>query len=132
MGLLPDTSGHRIPTGQARITPGFNLPAKFVLHTTGPVGEKPKELSSCYRQCLDLASKQGLSSVAFCCISTGEFGYPADRAAQVAVCTVCEWVDQHPESSLQKIIFNVFLDTDLQIYQPLLTEIDLLCQPTEP
>mmetsp|Transcript_131476 Transcript_131476/g.262348 ORF Transcript_131476/g.262348 Transcript_131476/m.262348 type:complete len:566 (-) Transcript_131476:179-1876(-) len=119
--LPPDASGHRIPTGQARITPGFNLPAKSVLHTTGPIGEKPEELSSCYQQCLDLASKQGLSSVAFCCISTGIFGYPADRAAQVALRTVCEWLDQHPKSSIQKVIFNVFLDTDLQIYRDLLT-----------
>eukprot|EP00746_Dinoflagellata_sp_MGD_P135714 gnl/MRDRNA2_/MRDRNA2_69771_c0_seq2.p1 gnl/MRDRNA2_/MRDRNA2_69771_c0~~gnl/MRDRNA2_/MRDRNA2_69771_c0_seq2.p1 ORF type:complete len:579 (+),score=95.47 gnl/MRDRNA2_/MRDRNA2_69771_c0_seq2:63-1799(+) len=130
--LLPDASGHRIPTGQARITSGFNLPAKFVLHTTGPVGEKPKELSSCYQQCLDLASKQGLRSVAFCCISTGIFGYPADRAAQVAIRTVCEWLDQHPESSIQKIVFNVFLDTDMQIYQSLLTSDDLLCQVCHP
>lgn len=125
--LLPDASGHRVPTGQARITPGFNLPAKFVLHTTGPVGEKPMELSSCYKQCLELAGKQGLSSVAFCCISTGVFGYPADRAAQVAVSTVCRWLDQHLECSIQKVIFNVFLDTDLQIYQALLTGGDVVC-----
>jgi O-acetyl-ADP-ribose deacetylase (regulator of RNase III) len=112
------------PTGRAKITPGFNLPARYVLHTVGPIvaGGRPSQhdrelLASCYRSCLELVHERGLSQVAFCCISTGEFGYPQSEAAQVAVRTVRAFLSEHPE---MKVVFNVFSDTDLGIYQELL------------
>ena len=83
----------RCPTGEARITPGFKLPAKFVIHTVGPVyrdgqhGE-PEKLAACYRNSLTLAAENGCQSIAFPCISTGIYGYPKEAAAQIAVCEV--------------------------------------------
>ena len=74
-------------TGQTRITKGYNLPARFILHTVGPVGERPKALASCYRTCFELAHRHSLRSVAFCCISAGIFGYPLRASAQVAIRT---------------------------------------------
>ena len=117
--------GHEEPTGQAKITPGFNLPAKYVLHTVGPIitGDVTPEadalLASCYRSCLELAEKHGLRSVAFCCISTGVFSFPADQAAGIAVRTVEEYLRK--ETGIRRVIFNVFKDSDLEIYQGLLS-----------
>jgi len=117
--------GHDESTGTAKITPGFCLPAKYVLHTVGPIvdmglTDKHRELlASCYRSCLDLAAEKGLSNVAFCCISTGVFCFPAEEAAQIAVKTVREWLDSH-ESSINKVIFNVFGNRDKQIYEEIL------------
>ena len=116
--------GHDEPTGRAKITPGFNLPAVYVLHTVGPIvtGELTAEdealLASCYRSCLDLAAETGVESVAFCCISTGIFMFPAQRAAQIAVKTVIDWLDE--TDSPIKVIFNVFKEDDLAIYNRLL------------
>ncbi len=118
--------GHEEPTGQAKITPGFCLPAKYVLHTVGPIAagglteEHKTLLRSCYLSCLDLASDNGLSNVAFCCISTGIFSFPADKAAEIAVKTVKEWLDSHPESTVKRVIFNVFGDRDRAIYEDIL------------
>jgi O-acetyl-ADP-ribose deacetylase (regulator of RNase III) len=118
--------GHEEPTGMAKITPGYCLPAKYVLHTVGPIvsgglTEEHKELlRSCYVSCLDLASENGLSNVAFCCISTGVFAFPADRAAEIAVQTVRSWLDSHSGSSVKRVIFNVFGDRDKAIYQSIL------------
>ena len=117
--------GHEEPTGQAKITPGFNLPAKHVLHTVGPiVGDEvtagdEELLASCYRNCLKLAARKGLRSIAFCCISTGVFRFPPEHAAEIAVRTVREFLQA--SSSLQRIIFNVYKDSDLMIYQHLLS-----------
>ena len=117
--------GHEEPTGQAKITPGFNLPAKYVLHTVGPIitGDVTPEadalLASCYRSCLELAEKHGLRSIAFCCISTGVFSFPADQAAGIAVRTVEEYLRK--ETGIRRVIFNVFKDSDLEIYQGLLS-----------
>lgn len=112
------------PTGQAKITPGFNLPAKYVLHTVGPVvqGEVTPEnetaLADCYRACLTLAEKCGLRSVAFCCISTGVFHFPNSRAAEIAVETVKKHLREHdPEI---EVIFNVFKGEDDAVYRRLL------------
>ena len=122
---LMRTQGHDEPTGQAKITPGFNLPARHVLHTVGPIIEDavtPEDealLASCYRSCLRLAAEKGLHSVAFCCISTGVFRFPADRAAAIAVKTVEECLRETP--SITQVIFNVFKDSDLHIYQSLLS-----------
>lgn len=114
--------GHEEPTGTAKITPGFNLPAKYVLHTVGPIvsgrlAEKHcKELASCYQSCLALAAENGLLSVAFCCISTGVFGFPQREAARIAVETVTAFQREHPID----VVFNVFKEADLAIYRRLL------------
>lgn len=118
--------GHPEPTGRAKITPAFNLPCKYVLHTVGPiigsqVTDRDKALlASCYRSCLELAAEKGLKSLAFCCISTGEFHFPNALAAQIAVKTVREFLSGN--SSVRKVIFNVFKDLDRQIYRRLLGE----------
>ena len=112
-------------TGQAKLTSGYNLPAKYVLHTVGPiiydkVEESDKELlASCYRNCLELAVKNGIKSVAFCCISTGEFRFPNELAAKIAVSTVRTFLKNHPESEI-KVVFNVFKDSDFDIYRKIL------------
>ena len=116
---------HEEPTGQAKITPGFNLPARYVLHTVGPIicdkvtAEDEKLLASCYRSCLSLAAENGCKNIAFCCISTGVFRFPASRAAEIAVETARDFFQK--ESSIQRIIFNVFKDSDLTIYRKLLS-----------
>ncbi len=121
---LMEQQGYPEPTGQAKITPAFNLPCKYVLHTVGPIiggrvtKEDEKLLASCYRSCLELAAENGLESVAFCCISTGEFHFPNDLAAQIAVETVNRFMNQ--KTSVKKVIFNVFKDLDKEIYARLL------------
>ena len=112
------------PTGKAKITPAFNLHCRYILHTVGPiVDESPTErdcaqLESCYRACLTLAAENHLESIAFCCISTGEFHFPNEQAAQIAVQTVKTFLNQ--KSSVKKVIFNVFKDLDREIYARLL------------
>jgi len=116
--------GHAEPTGQAKITPGYNLPAKYVLHTVGPIvdGRLTKEherlLASCYTSCLDLALENGLESIAFCCISTGIFMFPNQRAAEIAVETVRNWLAE--KGSGMRVLFNVFKDIEQEIYERLL------------
>lgn len=113
-------------TGQAKITSGYNLPAKYVIHTVGPiiynsVEDSDKELlASCYRNCLELALKNNLKSIAFCCISTGEFRFPNDLAAQIAVAEVRKVLSENLDKDI-KVVFNVFKDSDLAIYR------DILC-----
>ena len=110
------------PTGQAKITPGYNLPAKYVLHTVGPIvydkltDLERDQLRSSYQKCLELAVQKSLRSIAFCCISTGEFRFPQDEAAQIAVATVQDFLKKHPD---MQVVFNVFKDEDLVIYQRL-------------
>lgn len=112
------------PTGKAKITKGYNLPAKYVLHTVGPIirgklTEKDCELlASCYRSCLELADAYRLKSIAFCCISTGEFHFPNDMAGYIAVNTVKDYLKQ--TNSKIEVIFNVFKEEDYQIYKRLL------------
>ena len=121
---IMEAQGHEEKTGGAKITPGFNLPCRFVLHTVGPVVRGPltaedrAALASCYTSCLDLAAKNGVTSVAFCCISTGEFHFPPQQAAEIAVETVAARLASLP--SIRKVIFNVFKDSDAQIYRRLL------------
>lgn len=116
--------GYEEPTGQAKITPAYNLPCKYVLHTVGPIvsgrlTEKHCELlRSCYLSCLQLAEENGVKSIAFCCVSTGVFGFPQREAAEIAVNTVKEY--KKTTNSDIKVIFNVFKDEDLHIYQSLL------------
>ena len=121
---LMDRQGHPEPTGQAKITPALDLPCRYVLHTVGPIVSGPvtaqdKELlASCYRSCLELAAEKGLESVAFCCISTGEFHFPNQLAAEIAVQTNKEFLKK--QTSVNKVIFNVFKDMDKKIYERLL------------
>ena len=118
---LMEKQGSPEPTGQAKITPAFNLPCRYVLHTVGPIitGRVTKRdkslLASCYRSCLELAAENGLESVAFCCISTGEFHFLNELAADIAVETVKDFLCK--ETSVKKVIFNVFKDEDRAIYR---------------
>lgn len=113
--------GHLEETGRAKVTPAFNLPCKYVIHTVGPIvyeeltEEEEGLLASCYQSCLEAADEVKAESIAFCCISTGVFRFPADRAAQIAVKTVEEYKEKN--GSKIKVIFNVFKDEDLKIYQ---------------
>lgn len=120
--------GHDEPTGEAKITSGYNLPAKHVIHTVGPIipqglppTEKQEEqLASCYCSCLNTAAANHLRSIAFCCISTGVFNFPNKRAAEIALATVRKWLATHQSSSVTQVVFNVFLDKDYDIYRQLL------------
>lgn len=117
--------GHEEPTGQAKITPGYNLPCKYILHTVGPIirgrltTDDCRLLASCYRSCLELASENNLENVAFCCISTGEFHFPNDKAAEIAVTEVRAFLQK--KTSVKRVIFNVFKDLDKEIYERLLS-----------
>ncbi|MBR4192776.1 MAG: protein-ADP-ribose hydrolase [Oscillospiraceae bacterium] len=119
---LMERQGYEEPTGRAKLTPAYNLPCKYVIHTVGPIVQgrltKRQEelLASCYRACLALAEENGLKSVAFCCISTGVFGFPQGRAAEIALQTVREY---QTHSDIE-VIFNVFKDEDYAIYRALL------------
>lgn len=121
---LMKKQGHEEPTGQAKITPAYNLPCRFVIHTVGPIvsgrlTDKDCELlSSCYLSGLKLADENNLKSIAFCCISTGEFHFPNDRAAEIATDTVKKYKAE--TQSEIKVIFNVFKDTEYKIYRELL------------
>lgn len=116
--------GHEEETGRAKITSGYNLPAKYILHTVGPIiqwsvtKEEEALLASCYRECLKLAADQGVESIAFCCISTGVFRFPQQRAAEIAVATVKEFMKK--DDNVKKVVFNVFKEEDLRIYKDLL------------
>lgn len=123
---IMNAQGHDEPIGQAKITPAYNLPCRYVLHTVGPmirgrVTTKDRELlASCYRSCLGLAAGSGLKSIAFCCISTGEFHFPNEEAAEIAVKTVKEILQV--DNQIQQVVFDVYKDIDLQIYRSLLGE----------
>lgn len=116
--------GYEEPTGQAKLTPAYNLPCRYILHTVGPIvtGKLTKTdcalLASCYRSCLELAAENGLESVAFCCVSTGEFGFPKEEAARIAVQSVQEFMKS--VTSVKKVIFNVFQEEDQAIYNRIL------------
>lgn len=117
--------GYEEPTGQAKITPAFNLPCKYVIHTVGPIigaGFEPTKnqcnlLESCYKSCLKLAAENNLNSIAFCCISTGEFHFPNKKAAEIAVKTVSDWLKAGNNAT---VVFNVFKDADAAIYRDIL------------
>ena len=112
--------GHEEPTGSAKITPAFNLPCKYVIHTVGPIVQgrlqkkHEEQLASCYSSCLELAEAHNVKSIAFCCISTGVFMFPNERAAEIAVETVRTY--RKESESGMKVVFNVFNDKDWDIY----------------
>ena len=121
---LMKRQGREEETGTAKITPAYNLPCQYVIHTVGPIvrgwltKKDEKMLASCYRSCLELAEQNELKSIAFCCISTGEFHFPNDKAAEIAIQTVKDFKAQaHSEI---EVIFNVFKDIDYKIYRELL------------
>ncbi len=121
---LMNEQGHEEETGKAKITSAYNLPCNYVLHTVGPIiygrltEKDKKQLASCYRSCLELAEQNGIKSIAFCCISTGEFHFPNDKAAEIAVQTVKEF--KRLTNSKIEVIFNVFKQMDYEIYRDLL------------
>ena len=119
---IMQAQGHEEPTGKAKITPAYNLPCEYVIHTVGPIvqrrltNEHCRLLESCYKSCLELAVKNKIRSIAFCCISTGVFGFPQERAAEIAVQTVRYFLKNHDI----EVIFNVFTEKDYEIYRRLL------------
>ena len=121
---LMKEQGFDEPTGQAKITPAYNLPCKYVIHTVGPIvggyltQEDCELLKSCYLSCLKLAEENGVDSIAFCCISTGVFGFPQREAAKIAVDTIKEYKEENRSDIM--VIFNVFKDSDLAIYREVL------------
>lgn len=121
---LMKIQGHEEPAGQAKITPGYNLPCQYVIHTVGPIIQgrlthrEEDLLASCYRSCLALAKARGITEIAFCCISTGVFMFPQQRAAEIAIETVKDFLKE--DDHFEKIVLNVYKDSDLRIYQKLL------------
>lgn len=122
---LMDEQGHEEPTARVKVTPAFNLPSSYVFHTVGPVVPShkpgPREellLRRCYTSCLEEATSRGLDTLAFCCISTGVFGYPQEAAARVAIDAVRRHLNDNDPNL--KVIFNVFLASDEAIYRSLL------------
>jgi O-acetyl-ADP-ribose deacetylase (regulator of RNase III) len=114
--------GHDEETGSAKITRAYNLPSKYVLHTVGPIvpthsptQEQADQLANCYKSCLTLAAQAGVRSIAFCGISTGVFGYPADQAAKVALRAVADWVQACPDT-MDHVVFNTFGEAATAIY----------------
>ena len=111
------------PVGEARLTPGFRLPARFVIHTVGPVWRdgqqgEPELLASCYRRSLDLAAGQGVKTIAFPCISTGIYGYPIEAAARIALASVTAFLSG--DGPLAEVLFCCFSAEDLKVYPRLL------------
>ena len=124
---LMQQQGHLEPTGRAKITKAYNLPCKYVIHTVGPIVPtgiptpmQKEQLASCYRSIMQLADENHLESIAFCCISTGEFRFPNRLAAEIAVQTVKNYLTAHPDCSVKQVVFNVFKDEDKDIYGRLL------------
>ena len=124
---LMKKQGYPEPSGSAKITKGYNLPSKYVIHTVGPIIEHIKvttedeyQLASCYQSCLKLADENKLRSIAFCCISTGEYRFPHKPAAEIAIRTVRKYFDSNHESGIETVVFNVFKDIDYSIYGKLL------------
>lgn len=121
---IMEKQGYPEPAGQAKITSAYNLPCEYVIHTVGPIvqgkltAEHCRLLESCYRSCLELAVQNGIDSIAFCCISTGVFGFPKQKAAEIAVRTVRDFMKYHRI----KVIFNVFGNEDYGIYRKILSE----------
>lgn len=121
-GQIMQAQGHEESTGKAKITPAYNLPCDNILHTVGPIvrgrltSAHCNLLKSCYNSCLELAVQNGIKSIAFCCISTGVFGFPQKKAAEIAVNTIKKFC----KTNDIEVIFNVFTEKDYEIYNELL------------
>ncbi|MDF2883993.1 MAG: macro domain protein [Clostridiaceae bacterium] len=128
---IMEQQGHEEETGKAKITKAYNLPCKHVIHTVGPIVRHElttvleEDLRSCYRSCLECAVKNEVRTIAFCCISTGEFHFPNERAAEIAIETVIEFLNKN-ESKIDRVIFNVFKDLDNEIYRKLVNIYQLI------
>ena len=118
---LMEAQGHEEPTAQAKVTSAWNLPSKRVIHTVGPIANghptdlHRAQLAQCYRSCLDAAAAEALASVAFCCISTGVFGFPASEASEIAIHAVRGWLNEHANAHI-RVVFNVFSASDEELY----------------
>lgn len=116
--------GYPEETGKAKITSAYNLPCKYVLHTVGPIitgsvtAKQSQQLADCYRSCLKLAAANNVKTIAFCCISTGAFHFPRQKAAEIAVKTVCDFLNIHEE--IERVVFNVYSSEDYMIYRNIL------------
>ncbi|MCQ4637811.1 protein-ADP-ribose hydrolase [Anaerovorax odorimutans] len=127
-GRIMKKQGYEEPVGRAKITDAYNLPSKYVIHTVGPIIRGPltdrdcRLLADCYKSCLELAAGQKIESIAFCCISTGEFCFPPRRAAEIAVETVRHFLSEN--AGPEKVIFNVFKDEDYGIYREIFSGTD--------
>ena len=123
MMKIMQAQGHDEPNGDCKVTPGYNLPSKYVFHTVGPIysGIKQDEidLANCYASCLKKADEMELTSIVFCCLSTGVFGYPIERATAIAIRTVKDYLKAH-NKHVKKVVFNVFTERDYEVYQRLL------------
>ena len=123
---IVEKQGHPEPTGNAKITAAYNLPCKHILHTVGPiihstVSDKDRQLlASSYRSCLELARQNSMESIAFCCISTGEFRFLNEEAAKIAIKTISDYFQTEDNNLDMKVVFNVFKEKDEQIYKQLL------------
>ena len=121
---IMNEQGYDEPTGRAKLTPAYNLPSEYVLHTVGPIvsgrltDQHCRQLADCYKSCLELAADSGLKSIAFCCISTGEFHFPQKKAAEIAVQTVRDYLNT--DTRIEKVVFNVFKQEDYDIYRELI------------
>lgn len=121
---LMEAQGYPEPTARAKVTDAYNLPSRRIIHTVGPIAQGAptarhrQELARCYVASLDAAMTKGLRSIAFCCISTGVFGFPQKEAAKIAVKTVRLWLEMRPEVDMT-VVFNVFTDADEHIYREL-------------
>uniref|UniRef100_T1JI15 Macro domain-containing protein n=1 Tax=Strigamia maritima TaxID=126957 RepID=T1JI15_STRMM len=103
--------------GDAKMTGGYKLPARYIIHTVGPTNRKPELLHACYENCLRIAKANGLRTIAFPCIATGVYGYPNEEACKIALETVRKWFDRGFTDYVDRIIFCVFLETDMKIYE---------------
>lgn len=121
---IMENQGYDEPTGDAKITKAYNLPCKYVIHTVGPIvlgkltDKHCEELAKCYNSCLSLAAEYKLKSIAFCCISTGEFHFPNEQAAKIALAETKTFLQKY--SRIERVIFNVFKDIDFEIYDKLI------------
>ena len=127
-GMIHDSAGDLLerecatfngcPPSHARITKGYSLPAKFVIHTVGPIGEDVPALASAYRSCLQLLVRHQLRSIAFCCVSTGIFGFPLQSATETALQTVREWLgDESNAAAVDRIVFACFKGFEVAMYE---------------
>ena len=123
---IMNEQGHDEKTGMAKITKAYNLASEYVIHTVGPIVRNgltkklEEDLRSCYRSCLESAVENEVRTIAFCCISTGEYHYPNDKAAEIAIETVIQFLSDH-EGKIDRVIFNVFKDLDAKIYRNLIS-----------